>query len=230
LATVSWLTRPCGTDVEPRSDAFSDVEIKAVLDNCRLDYVYEPDWPRLVARTCNLLASAKTVAWFQNAQRPDASAAMAERVVLSDPTARFVRENINGFLLGRPLDSPLPIIVSTAHASDLLTDPPPMFQVRLSEAKANSRSAFGAALGADGRCLTRVIDPAVTTAMGELCDAWHAHTERSVLVAVDFALDGGRPVAEPRSAVQAFFSSAIDALIIGRFLLMKDYWLMRSGT
>jgi hypothetical protein len=30
--------------------------------------------------------------------------------------------------------------------------------------------------------------------------------------------------------VQAFFSSAIDALVIGRFLLMKDYWLMRSGA
>jgi hypothetical protein len=26
------------------------------------------------------------------------------------------------------------------------------------------------------------------------------------------------------------FSSAIDALVIGRFLLMKDYWLLRSGT
>ncbi len=216
--------------MEPRSDAFSDVEIKAVLDNCRLDYVYEPDWPRLVARTCSLLASAKTVAWFQNAQRPDASAAGAERVVLSDPTARFVRENINGFLLGRPLDSPLPVIVSLTHAADVFMDPPAAFEVRLSEPKDDSRSAFGAALGVDGHCLARVIDPAVTTAMGELCSAWYAQTERPVLVALDFALDGGRRVAEPRSAVQAFFSSAIDALVIGRFLLMKDYWLMRSGT
>jgi carbamoyltransferase len=216
--------------VEPRSDAFSDVEIKAVLDNCRLDYVYEPDWRRLVVRTCNLLASAKTVAWFQNVRQPGVAPASAERVVLSDPTARFVRENVNGFLLARPLDSPLPVVLSTEHAAALLMDPPPAFELRLSEAKATSRSAFGAALDADGRCLARVIDPAATTALGELCDAWHAQTERPVLVAVDFILDGGRHVVEPRSAVQAFFSSAIDALVIGRFLLMKDYWLMRSGT
>ena len=33
----------------------------------------------------------------------------------------------------------------------------------------------------------------------------------------------------PRSAMQTVFSSAIDALVIGRFLLMKDYWLLRSA-
>jgi hypothetical protein len=26
------------------------------------------------------------------------------------------------------------------------------------------------------------------------------------------------------------YSSAIDALVLGRFLIMKDYWLLRSST
>ena len=39
------------------------------------------------------------------------------------------------------------------------------------------------------------------------------------------------PVAcTPRDAVRTIYSSAIDALIIGRFLLMKDYWLLRSDA
>ena len=39
----------------------------------------------------------------------------------------------------------------------------------------------------------------------------------------------GEPVAcTPRDAVRTVYSSAIDALVIGRFLLMKDYWLLRS--
>ena len=53
---------------------------------------------------------------------------------------------------------------------------------------------------------------------------------RLALIAVDFTVDGARRVADPRAAVQPFFSSAIDALVIGRFLLLKDYWLMRSGA
>ena len=216
--------------MEPRIDEFSDVEIKAVLDNCRLDYVYEPDWARLVVRTCGLLSSAKTVAWFQNARAGDAPAIQAERVVLSDPTARFVRDNVNGFLLGRPLDEPLPIVVSLAHAASVLIDPPAVFERGPGRAREDQRQAFGAALDGDGQCSVCVIDPASTAAIGDLCDAWNAKTGRPALVAIEFTVDGDRPVADPRGAVQAFFSSAIDALVIGRFLLMKDYWLMRSGA
>src|SRR5262249_22645181 len=39
---------------------FSDQEIKAALDNCRLDYVYEPDWAKLLTRTSDLLTSGAT--------------------------------------------------------------------------------------------------------------------------------------------------------------------------
>jgi carbamoyltransferase len=216
--------------VEPRTEEFSDVDIKAVLDNCRLDYVYEPDWPRLVSRTCGLLASAKTVAWFQNARAGSPPAIQAERVVLSDPTARFVRDNVNGFLLGRSLDSPLPIIVSMAHATSALADVPDAFDRRPSTPREDQRVAFGAAVDAEGRCSVCVIDPAEARAIGDLCEAWHTRTGLPALVAVDFTVDGTRPVADPRAAVQAFFSSAIDALVVGRFLLMKDYWLMRSGV
>ncbi len=215
---------------EPRREEFSDVEIKAVLDNCRLDYVYEPDWARLVARTCALLAGAKSVAWCQNARAGGVPAVNAERVVLSDPAARFVRDNINVFLLGRPLEAPLPIVISLAHAASALADPPSVFERRSSRPRADQRRAFGAALDSDGQCSVCVIDPASAVAIGDLCNAWLAKTGRPALVAIDFTVDGSRRVNDPRTAVQGFFSSAIDALVIGRFLLMKDYWLMRSGA
>jgi carbamoyltransferase len=41
----------------------------------------------------------------------------------------------------------------------------------------------------------------------------------------------GEPVAcTPRDAVRTVYSSAIDALILGRFVLMKDYWLLRNNA
>ena len=212
--------------MEPRTDGFSDVEIKAILDNCRLDYVYEPDWGRLVSRTCRLLTGGKTVAWFQNASRV---AERCERVVLSDPTARFVRDNVNGFLLHQPLDVALPVAMTVQHARELLIDPPPPFELRNSQARPESADAFGAAADDQGMCLVRAVDTADATRFGDLAAAWEALTGRRVLVAVDFSLDG-RTVREPRAAVQAFFSSAIDALVLGRFLLMKDHWLMRSDA
>ena len=214
--------------MEPRTNGFSDVEIKATLDNCRLDYVYEPDWSQLVSRTCRLLAGGKTVAWFQNANGGDA-AERCERVVLSDPTARFVRENVNGFLLHQPLDVALPVAMTVQHAGELLIEPPPPFELRRSQARPELADAFGAAVDDQGMCLVRAVDTAAATSFGDLAAAWEASTGRRVLVAVDLSLDG-RAVRDPRAAVQAFFSSAIDALVMGRFLLMKDYWLMRSDA
>jgi carbamoyltransferase len=210
------------------TQSFSNVEIKAVLDNCRLDYVYEPDWQRLVSRTCRLLTGGKTVGWFQSAaSRGDAD--RSERVILSDPAARFVRDNINGFLLQRPLDAALPVAMTVEHARQLLIDPPTPFELRASQARPELTDGFGAAVDDEGNCLVRVVDTSTATSFGDLSAAWQALTGGRVLVAVDFTLNGSA-VQDPRAALQAFFSSAIDALVIGRFLLMKDYWLLRSGA
>jgi carbamoyltransferase len=210
------------------AETYSDVEVKAVLDNCRLDYVYEPDWPRLLGRACRLLSSAKTVAWFQNPVAPEALD--AERVVLADAGARFVRENVNDFLYGRPLDAPIRTAVMLHEAAALLQEPPPAFEVCAATPVAAQRSRFGLAIDHDGRCLVRVIDPTGAPAMADLCAEWQRHAGQTVIVAEALLLDRRDQVCTPRAAVQAFFSSALDALIVGRFLLMKDYWLMRSGT
>ncbi len=158
-----------------RSTGSGDEEVKRVLDNCRLDYVFEPDWARLIGRACDLLAASKTVAWWQVTE-----ADTYESWVLADPAARFVRDNVNVFLLGCPVERELPTVEHVA------------------------------------------IGP-----LASLLTAWRQATGRTELVNVEFLRDRSDRVCSPRMAVQAFFSSAIDALVVGRFLLMKDYWLMR---
>ena len=48
------------------------------------------------------------------------------------------------------------------------------------------------------------------------------------LLNVPLECGDGTLASSPREAIQKFYSSAVDALVIGRFLLMKDYWLLRS--
>jgi predicted NodU family carbamoyl transferase len=36
--------------------------------------------------------------------------------------------------------------------------------------------------------------------------------------------------ATPRDAIGSLFTSAIDAIVISRFLVMKDYWLLRTAA
>ena len=65
----------------------------------------------------------------------------------------------------------------------------------------------------------------------ELCDLLETHQRQTGVPAlIETNLCGpGEPVAcSPRDAVKTMYSSPIDALIIGRFVLMKDYWLLRN--
>ena len=42
----------------------TESDVKGALDNCRLDYVYEPDWHRLLMRTSQMLSRGNVIAWF----------------------------------------------------------------------------------------------------------------------------------------------------------------------
>ena len=87
---------------------FSEQDIKLALENCRLDYLYEPDWSRLLARISRMLSQGSVVGWFQGPMgfgpRPADT-----RGILCDPANRYARENINRFLRHASIDDPLPV-------------------------------------------------------------------------------------------------------------------------
>jgi carbamoyltransferase len=207
--------------------AYSDNEIKRTLDNCRLDYVYEPDWHRVLGRTSKLLSNGKVVAWFHGPMafgpRP-----LGSRSILCDPSLRYSRENINEYLRQVPLEEPLPVAFAPAASADGIMPPrdaglavydAPVFTAARDRLKAAVDSAERVRTGAHGA--------------GELLDLLDFHYTRTRVPAlIETPLSGaGEPAAcTPRDAVRTFYSSAIDALVIGRFVLMKDYWLLRSDT
>jgi carbamoyltransferase len=225
LAGSAEGTWPAGLRVGP---AYSDAEIKRTLDNCRLDYVYEPDWARLLRRTSKMLAQGKVVAWFQGAMafgpRP-----MGARSLLADPSGRYARQNVNEYLRGLPLDEPLPVVLAASVAASCLTEPPwPAGGARDVPVAPAWRDKLGGAL--DWRQHVRVHDagPAQAPELGELLECHLAAT--GVPGLIETGLCGpGEPVAcTPRDAVRTVYASAVDALVIGRFVLMKDYWLLRT--
>ena len=94
---------------------FPKKTIKRTLDNCRLDYVYEPDWPRLLARMSRMLAQGKVVGWFQGPMA-FGPRALGTRSILADPSNRYARQNMNEYLRQVPLDEPLPLVVAPSMA------------------------------------------------------------------------------------------------------------------
>jgi carbamoyltransferase len=209
---------------------FSESDIKVVLENCRLDYLYEPDWTRLLTRVSRLLADGKTVAWFQGPME-FGPRSLGHRSILCDPSNRYARDNVNRYLRQPASERRMVVSILESVADECLEQPVSAPFVP-SEAIVRSRwrDRLRAALDHRNRLFVQTVNPEATPAFADLLRRHHQRT--GVPGIINTPLSGGdEPIAcTPRDAVRTTFSSATDALVIGRFLLMKDYWLLRSDS
>jgi predicted NodU family carbamoyl transferase len=206
--------------------AYSDQEIKADLENCRLDYVYEPDWTKLLTRSSDLLRSGATLAWFQG-NLEFGQRSFGSRSILCDPSSQYARENINVFLVRRHVSAPLPVSMAAAAGHTSGGPHSVRFGYVSASCLADRRNQLTSAIDRYGRCLIHVTDEAATPELHRLLALHHARTGVPGLINVPLA-SAGLLAATPREAVRTTFGSAVDALVIGRFLVSKDYWLLRS--
>ncbi len=211
--------------------AYAEDEIKETLENCRIDYVYEPHWPRLLGRVSQMLTRGKVVAWFQGAM-DFGPRSLGGRSILCDPSNRYARHNINEYLLHRPLDAPLALSIPQDAAGDCLEAGAPRvspFMLLRGQFRDDRTDQFHAALDASRACAIHTVDARTNTPeLHDLLTFHRDHTGVAGLIHRPLSSLDLPIAATPRAAIQTMFSSAIDVMVIARFLLMKDYWLLRS--
>lgn len=207
---------------------FKEQEIKNVLENCRIDYVYEPDWDRLIKRVSKMLARGIIVGWFQG-PAGFGPTSLGSRSILCDPSRPYVRENINGYLRRTTASDPLPISLTPAAAQSLFgpSMASPFMLLRAAVPPA-ARAHLRAAIDGNNHVQFHTATSQQAPELCQLLDFHHTHTGVPGLINLNLVGPGEPTACSPRDAVRTFYSSAIDALVIGRFLLMKDYWLLRS--
>ncbi len=209
--------------------SFSDHDIKRTLDNCRLDYVYEPDWARLFARLSKMLAQGKVVGWFQGAMG-FGPRAMGTRSILCDPSSRYARQNMNEYLRQVPLDETLPVIFAPSALSKVTGRPAPATRVFDAAVPAEWRDRMTAALDWRHEVRVHVADADRSKELRDLLETHYDRTGVPALIEVNLSGPGEPVACTPRDAVRTVYSSAIDTLVLGRFVLMKDYWLLRNNA
>jgi carbamoyltransferase len=208
--------------------SFAEDEIKETLENCRIDYVYEPNWQRLLTRVSQLLSRGKVVAWFQGAM-DFGPRSLGGRSILCDPSNRYARHNINEYLLQRPLDAPLAVSIPQGATADCLDEPlVSPFMLLRGRFRDDRAEHFHAALDASRACAVHTVDKTHTPELHDLLTLHREHANVAGLIHRPLCGFDVPTAATPRAAIQTLFSSAIDAMVIARFLLMKDYWLLRS--
>jgi len=209
---------------------FTEQEVKLALENCRLDYLYEPDWSRLMTRVSKMLSRGTVVAWFQGPMG-FGPRSIGTRGILCDPSNKYARENVNCFLLHGSADDPLPVSM-TAADMEVCLDQPARSPFLAIDAKVHTpwRDKLRAAIDHRQSIPVQSVTEAQSPAFLELLQLHRTRSGVPGLINVPLSGANEPGACTPRDAIRTTFSSAIDALVIGRFLLMKDYWLLRSGA
>ncbi len=200
--------------------AFSGQEIKDILDNCRLRYRHLA-MPQLVQAVAELLAEGSFVGWFQGAAE-FGPRALGHRSILAAPRDHWVKENLNAYTKRREPFRPLAASVTEEAAAryfDYRWPAPAAYLASVARVK-DAGSIPGLAF-AGNRARIHVVARAANKPYHELLTRVGQLTGHPVLINTSFNEPGAPLAATPGEALRVFYSSGVDALAIGNFLIHK---------
>jgi carbamoyltransferase len=201
--------------------AYSNQDIKQVLDNCKARYRFHQSEQHILEETIRLLEAGKIVGWYHGATE-FGPRALGNRSLLASPWAPYVKENLNEYVKHREAFQPFAISVPAERAADFFEfSPAARFMATLGEAKPETGRVLDGFLLPGGRVRLHVVERAANPLLWRLLELFGQRAQAPMLVNTSFNLFGEPLVVSPRDAVRSYFCSGIDALIIGSFSLAK---------
>jgi carbamoyltransferase len=221
---------------------YSDTEIQRFLDSAGADYHHCDSDEELCDRVAALLANEKVVGWFQG-RMEFGPRALGARSILGDARSATMQSVMNQKIKFRESFRPFAPAVLAEHTREYFELPPDVespYMLLVAPVQTAQRAANDApntAFGIDKLNQIRSTIPAVThvdySARVQTVDAerhglyrrllerFRAKTGCAVLINTSFNVRGEPIVRTPAEAFRCFQSTHIDALVMGRFVLVK---------
>jgi carbamoyltransferase len=196
-------------------------QIKKVLENCKLRFQYLLTTGELLSAAVDQLAGDKIVAWMQG-RMEFGPRALGNRSILASPLDAYSTENLNVFIKHREPFRKFAASVPAELAGEYFeVGPNARFLTTVGRVKPAHRGTFEAAVLGDGLVRVHTVDADENPLFHKLLHAWGSKTGLPVLYNTSFNLFGDPMVCTPRDAVRSFYSSGIDSMLVGHFLLEK---------
>ncbi len=201
--------------------SYGQDEIKQVLENCKLRFQYLRSTDEMMAAAVRLLGEHKIVAWMQG-RMEFGPRALGNRSILASPLDPYSTENLNVFIKHREPFRKFAASVPAELAHEYFEAGPNARNLAtVGRVKPAHRKTFeGAILGRDMVRVHTVSKDDNPLYHRLLLEAGKA-SGLPVLYNTSFNLFGDPLVSTPRDAVRSFYSSGIDTLFVGNFLLEK---------
>ncbi|MGA3205904.1 MAG: carbamoyltransferase C-terminal domain-containing protein [Bryobacteraceae bacterium] len=196
-------------------------EIKQVLENCKLRFRYLRSADDALAAAVKMLGEHKIVAWMQG-RMEFGPRALGNRSILASPLDPYSTENLNLFIKHREPFRKFAASVPAELAAEYFDAGPNARTIAtVGRVRAAHKKTFEPAILGEDMVRVHMVDEAENPLFHRLLHEAGKATGLPVLYNTSFNLFGEPLVSTPRDAVRSFYSSGIDGLFVGNFLLEK---------
>ena len=201
--------------------SFPAEDVKKVIENCKLRFHYLATTEELVDRAVREIDAQKIIAWMQG-RMEFGPRALGNRSILASPLNPYSTENLNVYIKHREPFRKFAASVPAEAASEYFdVGPNARFLATVGRVRAPYRNTFESAILGNELVRVHTVAAQDNPLYHRLLLAAGKSTGLPVLYNTSFNLFGDPLVCTPRDAVRSFYSSGIDALFVGNFLLEK---------
>ena len=198
---------------------FTDEEIESVLRHCQLSYRRSES---ISADCAALLADGKIVGWFQGRAEIGARA-LGGRSILANPLIREMKDVINARVKYREGFRPFaPSMIEEVKHRYMVEPKDSPFMILAYPVREEFREVFPAVVHVDGSVRPQTVSKRDHPLFWQMLTAFGERTGHPVVLNTSFNVRGEPIVNTPLDAVRCYFSTGMDALSIGNYLLEKD--------
>jgi carbamoyltransferase len=200
---------------------FEAEQIKQVLENCKLRFRYLLTGDELIETAVREINENKIVAWMHG-RVEFGPRALGNRSLLASPLNPYSTENLNAFIKHREGFRKFAASIPAELASQYFeVGPNARFLATVGRVRPEHFKTFDAALLSSSLARVHTVFEDDNPLLWRLLHAQGKATGLPVLYNTSFNLFGDPLVCTPRDAVRSFYSSGIDSMFVGNFLLQK---------
>ncbi|TAI48559.1 carbamoyltransferase [Flagellimonas allohymeniacidonis] len=198
--------------------SYTNEEIEKVLKGAKLDYEYHED---ICEKAASLLEKGKIIGWFQG-KMEIGPRALGSRSILANPAFPDMKDKINAEVKFREAYRPFApsaIVEAKDDFFDLEVEAP--FMLKVCNVLPEKQSVIPAVTHVDGSARLQTVRKELHPRYYEVIEKLGKKTEVPVVLNTSFNIQGEPVVESPKDAIRCYFSTGLDALVIGNYVLVK---------
>jgi carbamoyltransferase len=225
LGAALWVDAQERRDTERRyqmdnaylGPCYPDAEIESFLTWSKLSYRRLDDVPQEAAA---LLAAGRILGWFQG-RMEFGPRALGARSILASPIDPDMQSRLNEIKDREDFRPVAPVVLAEKASEWFIADGDSPFMLFVHDVRDEMADRIPAVRHVDGTARIQTISRSQHPLYYDLIAAFERRTGVPVLVNTSFNTRGEPIVCSPRDAVECFWTSPLDALVIGPYLLQK---------